>query len=81
MIEEIFQNIKTKTEREFTEVKLIVLGPTAAAIPKVNDRYRYRMLIKCRANKAFRQMLREALAVKLPKGVTVSVDMAPETIN
>ena len=80
-IDEIFQNIKAKTEREFAEVKLIILGPTAAAIPKVNDRYRYRMLIKCRANKAFRQMLREALAVRLRQGVTVSVDIAPETVS
>ena len=79
-IDEIFRNIKEKTAREFSDVKLIILGPTPASVPKINDRYRYRMLIKCRVNKHFRQMLREALSIKPKQGVTVSVDIAPETV-
>ena len=61
-------------------VKVIILGPSAAAIAKVNNKYRFRMIIKCKNNAEFRKMLRTALDGKSGDQTTVSVDMNPETV-
>ena len=78
-INRIFENIKSLINGEFSTVKLIILGPSPAAVPKVNNRYRYRMIIKCRNNNEFRKMLRKAIDVKLLQDTSVSVDINPET--
>ena len=65
---------------EYKDIKLIILGPAPTAVAKVNNRYRYRMIIKCRNNKNFRNMLKTAIDIKLVNDVTVSVDMNPETV-
>ena len=59
---------------------MIILGPSPASVPRVNGKYRYRMIIKCRAGKRFRELLRRALDIKLTKDATVSADMNPETV-
>ncbi len=76
----IFEEIKTLIDKEFCGVKIIILGPAAASIPKVQNRYRYRMIIKCKNSAEFRGMLRKAISVKLPKDASVSVDINPENI-
>ena len=76
----IFGNIKEMLKEEYNSVKLIILGPSAAAVAKVNNRYRYRMIIKCRNNSLFREMLNKSIKIKLSKDVSVSVDINPETI-
>lgn len=76
----IFEEIKKLLENEFGDVKIIILGPAPASIPRVNNRYRYRMIIKCKNNAHFREMLRRAISVKLPNDSTVSVDFNPESI-
>jgi len=76
----IFSNIKEMLNGEYNTVKLIVLGPAPCGVAKVNNRYRYRMIIKCKNNKNFRDMLRKAIDIKLVNDVTVSVDMNPETV-
>ncbi len=40
---------------------LKVLGPAPAGVFKVNNRYRYRLVMKCRAQKEFRRLMRFAL--------------------
>ncbi len=79
-INQIFKNIKTLISDEFASVRVIILGPAAAAIPKVNNRYRYRMIIKCKNNTEFRKMLRQATNIKLLQDASVSIDINPETI-
>jgi len=79
-VNQIFKNIKTLINDEFTDVKVIILGPAPAAIPKVNNRYRFRMIIKCKNNLEFRKMLRKATQVKLLQDACISVDINPETI-
>ena len=76
----VFENIKKLISNEYEDIKLIILGPSAATIPKVNNKYRYRMIIKCRNNKKFRQMLKTALDIKLSRDVGLSVDFNPESI-
>ncbi len=44
-----------------TDVPLKALGPVEAEIFKVNNKYRYRIILKCKANKAFREFIRQSL--------------------
>lgn len=79
-VDAVFKRIKELLSTEYGDVKLIILGPSPAAVPKVNNKYRRRMIIKCRNGKRFRDMLRKALDIKLPNGVSLNVDINPETI-
>ncbi len=79
-VNKIFCNIKELIRGEFSGVKLIILGPAPATVARVNNRYRYRLIIKCKSNAEFRKMLRKAIDIKLISDVTVSVDINPETI-
>ncbi len=76
----IFDRIREMLKEEYKDIKLIILGPTASAIAKVNNRYRFRMMIKCKNNKNFRNMLKKALDIKHARDVSVSVDFNPETV-
>ncbi len=80
----IFAAVKQLAESEYSDVKMVILGPSAAAVPKVGGKYRFRMLIKCRSGPRFREMLRKAIDIDNKKdsasGVSVFVDVNPETI-
>lgn len=76
----VFDILKNGLETDYNDVKAVILGPSVASIPKISNRYRYRMLIKCRNNKRFRELLRKSLNIKLKKDTSVSVDINPETI-
>ena len=43
------------------DVPLKALGPAEAEIFKVNNKFRYRIILKCKANKAFREFIRQSL--------------------
>ncbi len=76
--------IRSAVSGEYAAVRLIVLGPSPAGVPKVSGKYRYRMLLKCKNNADFRRMLGEALISysKTPAGkkATVFADINPEGI-
>lgn len=76
----VFAAIKETPECKENRVKMIILGPSPAAIPRVGGKYRFRMMIKCRGNREFKAMLRRALETKLPAGASVWADMNPETV-
>ena len=77
---EILGNIKTQTQSEYSDIKLVILGPMPATIIKMNGKYRYRMIIKCKNSARFREMLRKAIAVKQKGDLSVFVDINPENI-
>lgn len=79
-INSVFKNIKALIDKEYSGVKVIILGPSPAALSKVNNRYRFRMIIKCKNNLKFREMLKKALDIKMQGDASVSVDMNPETL-
>ncbi len=58
---------------------LRVLGPTPGNIEKINDTYRYKLTIKCRNDRRFRDLVRETLGLyeqeKLPSKASVIVDL------
>ncbi len=80
VINGIFDRIREMLKEEYKDIKLIILGPTASTIAKVNNRYRFRMMIKCKNNKNFRNMLKKALDIKHARDVSVTVDFNPETV-
>ena len=79
-VNEVFANIKSLLQGEYSDIKAIILGPAPAAVPRVNNKYRFRMIIKCKNGKRFRKMLKKAIEIKQKGDVTVTVDINPETV-
>ena len=61
------------------DIPLRVLGPTPGSIEKINDTYRYKLTVKCRNDRRFRDLVRGTLELyekeKLPSKATVVVDL------
>ena len=61
------------------DLPLRVLGPTPGSIEKINDSYRYKLTVKCRNDRRFRDLVRSTLEryeqEKLPSKATVAVDL------
>ena len=58
-----------------------LLGPAPAPVAKVNDRYRYRLILSTKNTKAMRllaaHLLRQAQADKQNRGVALFADLNP----
>ena len=78
----VLEQIKNFTAGEYKNEKLIVLGPLPARVPRVNRKYRYRLIIKCKNTKGFRSMVSEILksfySDSRLSDVSVYADMNPE---
>ena len=65
--------------QQAANLPLRVLGPTPGSIEKINDTYRYKLTIKCRNDRRFRDLVRSTLEryeqEKLPSKATVAVDL------
>lgn len=76
--------VRKKTSEEYKGEKIIVLGPMPPRISKINNKYRYRLIIKCKNTKSFRKMISELLVDfgkdKKYNGVTLSADINPESL-
>ena len=61
------------------DLPLRVLGPTPGSIEKINASDRYKLTVKCRNDRRFRDLIRETLTLyeqeKLPGKATVVVDL------
>ena len=61
------------------DLPLRVLGPTPGNIEKINENYRYKLTVKCRNDRRFRDLMRETLSLyeqeKLPARATVVVNL------
>ena len=61
------------------DLPLRVLGPTPGSIEKINDSYRYKLTVKCRNDRRFRDLIRETLTLyeqeKMPGKATVVVNL------
>ncbi len=79
-----FEILKSAVKTEFQDVKLITLGPTPAAVPKVNNSYRYKLIIKYKNTKRFKEMMSTVIAEygksAYAKKVTASVNVNPDSI-
>lgn len=72
-------------ENENFKQKIIVLGPSAAKIAKLNNCYRYRLSVKCKNSKNIRNMFnviqKNISKIKEYKDVSVSLDLNPYDLN
>lgn len=70
-----------KLNSDFSDIPIRVLGPSPASVPKVNNKYRYKIILKCRNDSRFREMLslvlNEFSKLKDYTDVTVYADMHP----
>ena len=66
-------------KESYPNLPLRLLGPSAALVAKVSNKYRYKLIIKCRNDKKFRKLLNEVVidfnSDKENKNVTAYIDM------
>lgn len=83
-INHFFALLKNNLETEYSDVKLNILGPSVATVPKVNNKYRFRLIVKFRSFVRFSELLDKCLLEYnnslFGKTSTVSVDINPESI-
>ena len=68
---------------QYTDVPVMVFGPFEAPVYKVENKYRMRMVLKCRANKRCRDMLSDVLSFfgsAGMDGLSLSVDINPTNL-
>ncbi len=78
------ERIMDLTNGEYSKEKIIVLGPRQAKVYKVNNKYRYRLIVKCKNSKGFREMISKIL-IELGERkefsiVTSHADINPDSI-
>ena len=75
------KQMTTLLQTEFTDIPLRVLGPSQAAVFKVSNKYRFKLILKCRNDSRFREMLARMLVQFSSNrefgNVTVYADMDP----
>jgi primosomal protein N' (replication factor Y) len=54
-----------------------LLGPAPAPIPRINNQFRFQMLLRDHQRERLTAAIRAALATPLPTGVKVAVDLDP----
>ncbi len=79
-----FAMLKSAVSGNFSDVKLVILGPTAAAVPKVNNNYRYKLIIKYKNSKRFKEMMNTVIAQynksAYSKKISATVNVNPDSI-
>ncbi|MDR1630373.1 MAG: primosomal protein N' [Oscillospiraceae bacterium] len=77
--------LKELNSGEFSDQKLIVLGPLPLRVAKVSNKYRYRLIIKCKNTSRFREFMKKLLVAfgkeRAFAKVTAVADINPERTN
>lgn len=73
---ELSKKLLCALEGEMGKLPFMVFGPFEANVYRVNEKYRMRMVVKCRLNAACRRMFSDILAhfSKNARGASVSID-------
>ena len=70
-----------KLSGEYGKLPFVVFGPFEAQVYKLNEKYRMRMVIKCKLTSASRQLFHELLVeFSTARGITLAVDLNPLTV-
>lgn len=81
---DFMRRLRETAQRDYSEQPLRVLNPSPALIGRVNNKYRYKLLIKCRNGKRFREMISQLLiwfsTCREYDGVTAFSDLNPDSI-
>lgn len=80
---EALELLKKHGSGKYKDEKVIVLGPMPARVARVNNKFRYRLIIKCRNSVNFRKMISEII-IAIGKDnrfttVTAYADINPDT--
>lgn len=80
----MFGLLRERHGAEYKDQPVIVLGPIAPRLARIAGKYRYRIIVKCRNSKRFRQMIAELLKTYAKESrfsaVSVVADIDPEDI-
>lgn len=81
---QFIHDFSAMAQKDYADLPLRVLGPAPAAVSRLNNKYRYRIIIKFRSCKAFRNLM-SAMLTDFGKRrdhaeVSVYVDINPDTI-
>ena len=75
------EGILKKLEGQYGRLPFVVFGPFEAQVYKLNEKYRMRMIVKCKLGKQSRALFHELLLeYSLSKNVTLSVDLNPLSV-
>ena len=77
------KNFAELVEKEYSDLPLVVYGPFEAPVYKVENKYRMRMVVKCRLNKRSRAMfsnLLKSFSKATSKDLTLSIDFNPSNL-
>ena len=82
--QQLLSELRQSAQRDYPSLRLIVLPVMPPRIAKMNQKFRYRIIIKCKNSKSFRAMI-SALLIRfqtLPqyREVTFVADINPETL-
>ena len=73
--------VKRKLDGEYGRLPFIVYGPFEAQVYKLNEKYRMRMMVKCKLNQDSRRMFSELLSeFAKERDVTLAIDLNPLTV-
>ena len=82
--QQLLSELRQTAQKEYPALRLIVLPVMPPRIAKMNQKYRYRIIIKCKNSKSFRAMISSLLVrfQTLPqyRDVTFVADVNPETL-
>ena len=80
-----FEIMVELNKTDFKDVKLVALGPTQAKISKINNNYRYRIILKTKNSKNVRLMITTVLKklskLKDYKDISIGVDINPYDLS
>ena len=80
----MMQLLREAATGEYSDLPIIALDATPAAVLRVSGKYRYKMLVKGRNSKRMRDMIRNLLQTvnkdPLTRGVSVYVDINPASV-
>ena len=79
--EAFLQMLRTLAQAEYPQEPMRVLNPSPALIGKVSNKYRYKLIVKCRNSRSFRQMISRLLIAfakeRTFRDVTAFADINP----
>ncbi len=74
-------SMRVKLEGEYGKLPFVVYGPFEAQVYKLNEKYRMRMVVKCKLNRASRALFKELLCeFAAERDVTLAVDLNPLSV-
>jgi len=76
------KELKSMTEGEYKDVALVTFGPFEAPVYRVDNKYRMRMVLKCKLNRRTLAMLADLICRSSTnmRKITVSIDLNPTNL-